>query len=1361
MSVIHQLYCTHCTYRTSALHRRDDSIGDQVFEYSTRAGSVPREKSHDVFRLIEPALYFHLPGDTPQTEFMRFTANTAPRRLFFLPAISGTRVVAHVCYRQTDTRGRPGSYFAHVFSSENKSGANWSALDAIMLWGSPNWVTEDSANLPDKLDPVESLTTIPGHGTHINESVLRSFLTTPVNGFFSDPGKVIPPQWRERDPQQRRQLLIDLLSAALCVEVDRHEKVWLAAEESFAALLFYGVFRLLPPKGLADKLSFSTFEAHTDRPSAVLVATRFHKPETDFAEDAYKGRGVVINTFNGRRSLALRPAVYAATVVQRFLAPDGSRQVNELLQRLAEANVSQGKELEQLLAAEELIPQIVSPPPGVTVTERQLPSGREARKIVQRGVVKALYAGSVFSPQLRPIAQSPERVSLLIELLSGSEIPEAEAILRQLLQFIPTDGFVRLMPDKRISRQQKLDLLAKVVRETKSLPPGYESLWSSRPELGWPDKLLEGLFSQLSCDDVRPLLDSAFTVVPGSPTETMDRLRTTVSGLLVASASDPAKRDLLPPIVERLAAEPSRLQSFLLMKEIGAQLVSQCGLVGPIETCLRDTLQQLPREPGRFVERLSLLQVGQNLPLGEEWITQFNAWQNIRRRLGQVNDLAQNPPSRFSLSNKQHQDDLESRRQGLLGDAPRALPFDDFPDDHSGRDRAKLLNRIVDQLLPSESFPAGFLNLEQLAAAISRRPYQVSTPTTRVSTPRTRGERSRVTSVVQHPLTRATMVLITLALVVRFFAPELPSRLYNNLAIFVFGEPNEMEEGGGKPTGKEQVQNGANEPKKNGRAEQEKMDKDKRARAARAEQEKKEGNERERIARVEREKREVEEQNRVARAEQVKKDEKEKARLARAEKDKKAAEERALAEGTKNAAHAKDSTKWPPKFLTLPPGEPPELNQLCPWGKEPSEPIVLRGIDELNAHLATFVGDQPRPMFVVGKDETIGSEDKPLIVKWAAKRPADESQPAATVELCRFQKTAEGLYFRWNRADGDSLHKAQQMLRLCCLEIGQGEKAVLTPLLADSDLLENWNAEYKDNAALFTFKLDLPGAEAFTWTISRGRLHMKDGDVHDFKSPRPDSVRSNIQEFKWSDKELAQRLGFGNVEFNSQVVTKPASQLRVFVSVDGNKNAARQEPTEYQKNFSELSLLLRKVLNEPLRTPYKNSKGKPTASAPTAPISELTASDFNYKSACQNWSPELWIAWTEDMNSVMRRLSPDDWTKPERPTPLVEDPKLEPVQRAGIRYQYVKDVFSPWAIRELIYPAVQFHQSKLAQKQEVKSDSGKAKDFPNGIDRVEINELVRYVNLRPVVSLKKNDEEPSNVEPEAGHKRQSGSQRSD
>jgi len=122
MSTIHQIYCTHCTHGNSALERREGELAHRMLGYSARSGSVAAQELRRYYRQIERYVYYHLPRDTPGEEKLRLTAGSAPRRLVYLPSTSGLQLIGQVCYRQTDTEGRPGSYFAHVLFREEKDG---------------------------------------------------------------------------------------------------------------------------------------------------------------------------------------------------------------------------------------------------------------------------------------------------------------------------------------------------------------------------------------------------------------------------------------------------------------------------------------------------------------------------------------------------------------------------------------------------------------------------------------------------------------------------------------------------------------------------------------------------------------------------------------------------------------------------------------------------------------------------------------------------------------------------------------------------------------------------------------------------------------------------------------------------------------------------------------------------------------------------------------------------------------------------------------------------------------------------------------------------------------------------------------
>ena len=135
MSIIQQIYCTHCTHGSSALERREGDLAHRMLGYSARAGSLEAQELRKCYRQLERYAYYYLPRDTPGEEKLRLIAASAPRRLIFFPSTSGLQVAGQVCYRQTDTEGRPGSYFAHVLFQDEQNGlGRWSPVDCLKLW---------------------------------------------------------------------------------------------------------------------------------------------------------------------------------------------------------------------------------------------------------------------------------------------------------------------------------------------------------------------------------------------------------------------------------------------------------------------------------------------------------------------------------------------------------------------------------------------------------------------------------------------------------------------------------------------------------------------------------------------------------------------------------------------------------------------------------------------------------------------------------------------------------------------------------------------------------------------------------------------------------------------------------------------------------------------------------------------------------------------------------------------------------------------------------------------------------------------------------------------------------------------------
>ncbi|MFM9964532.1 MAG: hypothetical protein ACKV2Q_25295 [Planctomycetaceae bacterium] len=444
---IHQLYCTHCTFGTSYLHQRTTgAVKDQSFEYSARAGSMAREKSHDYFRQIEPYLYYHLPGDLPGDQVLKHDAASTSdwRRFVYLPSVGGMQVLAWVCYRTTDTQDRPGSYFAHVLLFERTNDEQaWSAAEALRLWGSPNWVVRDADFPTLELKAVRSLdefrTSGPRTPRMIDDQVLLSFLTAPTGTPFDDPGQLIPARWKQKSPGERRELLIDTLQGFLELNFERRQTMLLAIEPCLAALIFYGVARLLPKTGMGEKLSFSTFESHEQRPPTALAATTFIDVEnSDLPRDPSQSRGFAINTFKPlEKSPPLSwkqrkdPPQYARKLVD-LLVDRGTEAVAELLLAFEKAGAVSKDDLEELIQADAFSDAFLagdSASAAARLKTLREPATKYLRQTVQGRLAKIISRSgpsiTAAPPPPHPRGQAPQNSELAERRVdsTGSSIP--------------------------------------------------------------------------------------------------------------------------------------------------------------------------------------------------------------------------------------------------------------------------------------------------------------------------------------------------------------------------------------------------------------------------------------------------------------------------------------------------------------------------------------------------------------------------------------------------------------------------------------------------------------------------------------------------------------------------------------------------------------------------------------------------------------------------------------------------------------------------------------------------------------------------------------------------------------------------
>lgn len=702
---VQQVCATHCTFGSSALEHHNEELAEVVFGYSARAGSLDPATLRRAYQRLEPCLHYDLPADTPQAERLRLTADSAPRRLFFLPAMAGLQVVGQICYRATDWEGRPGSYFAHLaFHDEPATGPRWTAVDVLKLWNAPGWLAQDRADLPHRLPALSGLgELLAGRRPTIDDQVLWSFLTTPTGNTFDDPGEVIPARWRSADPLQRQAALIDLLEAALEVIRGRRRSVVMVAEPSVSALLFYGVGRLLPPGSLRAAISFSTFEGDLQRCRAMLSATWFHaRLRSDLPAEAYRGPIAVLNTLNGRRSEPLgSPGIYAQRMVIR-LVEHGWAALDRTLAGFKAAGAATPDDLEQLAQLQRTAVDLLTPhqpPPD--------PSWRENPTIVrflQQAVASELAGMGPPASALRPIVGSPAH-RVLLELLAGeAPTPITRPALEFLLHEYPVERVADLVNLTAIDPAHRADALARALAAQRTWPPGIESVWEeAQQKSATPAETLLAL--------ALTRLDPAVQAALGACTPP-ERGPAFLAALWVASRRDARGW-------ETVVAQVPEAVLVRLFQCVGPDLFSQGP---PKDAALAARLAAMARtlhdHPDEFPERLDFLLAGSSLLADAGEKARLDAWNAFRQavlRIGELQGQLGRGLRHVPLA------DLDAAGRSLAQAVATAIPPGILPDNSDAVEKLERTRRLARELLGGMSLlPPGVWQYEALWEKISR-----------------------------------------------------------------------------------------------------------------------------------------------------------------------------------------------------------------------------------------------------------------------------------------------------------------------------------------------------------------------------------------------------------------------------------------------------------------------------------------------------------------------------------------------------------------------------------------------------------------------------------------------------------------
>lgn len=627
--MIQQIYCTHCTYGTSVLEPREGELADRVLGYSARAASLERNELRDYYRQIERFLSYYLPSDTPGEEKPRLDAESAPRRFFVLPSMGNLQLVGQISYRATDTAGRVGSYFAHVLLAPREpapaADSAWSTLDALRLWQAP-WADQDSPELPRKLPALERVDELwSGAQPALNDELVLRFLQTPAGEALDDPAHVVPPRWQSMPAHERTNLLVNTLQGLLALGLPRRASVLLVTEPSVAALVFYGVARLLPA-ALLDGVSFSTYEPAAERLPVTLAATTFFSPETsDVRPDLYRRGGLVLNTYNGRTSESgPPPGEYARFIVEQLLT-DGWANVDRLLESFQAAGAKRPEDLEVLAQTHGLVSHVLSAEPLADGSWR---GSNVAADYLRQEVRHQLAHAEPGWPELQRVAGSPNHLQVL-ELVAGDSVPaDLHGPAQFLLNKLPPEKFPELLASTRIAAPAKLDALQYYVTRFGRLPDGCEKLWAEemhptiRPT-GDQRPLLERLFARLPEQVLVPLYES----VPDAQHKPL------LLTLLRACRAESRSQGALKKLLLRRLAEQNDVQ---FIETIVEQREALRASILPPEPTLAERLgrllYELPSHPRQFQKWLAALEL---------WVAYFPDPDMAERRLADWRTIGQ------------------------------------------------------------------------------------------------------------------------------------------------------------------------------------------------------------------------------------------------------------------------------------------------------------------------------------------------------------------------------------------------------------------------------------------------------------------------------------------------------------------------------------------------------------------------------------------------------------------------------------------------------------------------------------------------------------------------------------------------
>ncbi|MFO0870534.1 MAG: hypothetical protein U0935_16525 [Pirellulales bacterium] len=684
MPPLHQIYVTNCTCGTSAIERKVGEGAERKLGISARASSLPQEELRQHYANISRLVSYGLPNDVPAEERGKYTLDTAPRRLFYHPNLSGWQVGGQIVLRPV---GNTLSHFAHLLCAPQQAPpAPLSPLSVLQLWGAPGWRLDEPPDVDFDLPALSDVTELhraprASAGTFrplIRDDLFRALLTAaPAASSAAGSDGLLPARWRTMPQPQRLALFRQALAGYFEMAVRPHGSALLVIEPSVAVCFFYGIARLLPPGPLRDAVSFSTFEPYSDRLGTALAATCYHDRENGDVKPERYQRGFVLHTFQeGKVSPLGAPHPYIDFILDALLS-GGWAAVDRVQAAAGAAQVATLADLAGVvegcrIARQWLVP--TQPPPS-------LASASPITVAAFRQALASSLAGAPQEAELQALLAAPEQRALAV-LEHVAEAPPdkgRDPSVNWLLQHLSEEQLGPLI-DSRLPPLQKFRALATFVAAQHRLPAGCESLFESA--CGTPQTPRDQQLQPLAL----PLLKALTPASVQQLVDKIDPVQHTALLICLASTDDPTGEKLAS--WQRLASRASNDAVARALELLGERLDR---LPPEVRRELRQrfisTLDNLHLAPTELIARITCLRRVERLlaadpanaaaaPAPGTPLARLRAWSEALQLLETGRSALEDKRVRKQVFGANSVDELQSQLGRRLTDVlQRALPL--------------------------------------------------------------------------------------------------------------------------------------------------------------------------------------------------------------------------------------------------------------------------------------------------------------------------------------------------------------------------------------------------------------------------------------------------------------------------------------------------------------------------------------------------------------------------------------------------------------------------------------------------------------------------------------------------------------